>query len=565
VAEPLPRTFGPYALLSSLGSGAAGEAFLARPHDPSRGVPTPIVIKCLHQKLADSEEFVKRFRHEAEIAVRVTSRHIAYVYDVGAVGDTLYFALDYVPGFTLSKLMVRLAKGAVRPPLPIVSAFVTQCLAGLDDLHNATDAGGRRLEIVHRDVSPKNIMVGDDGVVRLIDLGLGKSKAQDWQTRDGRVMGSPGYMAPEQIKGEVVDHRADVFAIGVVAYEMLTLRRYIEVTDPVSMLRAGLTTQPTPPSRHRLDVTPELDEVIGRAMSRDRETRFGSAGELAEALRRTIAPVDERALAAFVEKTLGPDATVRRTELDRLLSMTFDPPDEPEIERTVVLAKRSGVRSIQLPSTGDLPHGEDTAVAELAATKVRTSKNPFDLQPRTMPSQEASMQSIPPSLPARPSRLPTVLMVAGALLIGLIAGQVLQRRPDAEPFVVVEPAPPPPAPPPVMAQPSALPKDELPEVSAIDPPEEEPRAPRAAAKPRPPPRVAPPPPAVEPPPPAPSLDEEIEDIKERLERFKKSHSGPSIEEMNRQLAFVLATRRNPEQAYRELGKLRRLLATHQVP
>lgn len=462
----LPRTFGPYVLLSSLGKGAAGEAFLARPHDAHAGIPTPVVIKCLHQRLAESEEFVKRFRHEAEIAVRVESPHVAAVYDVGAVGDTLYIALDYVAGFTGSQLLSRLVKGKVAIPIPVASAFVSQGLQGLFDLHSATDAGGRPLEVVHRDVSPKNIMIGDDGIVRLIDLGLGKSKAQDWKTRDGRVMGSPGYMAPEQIRGEVVDHRADVYAMGVILHELLSVRRYIPIGDPVSMLRTGLKSPFVPPSRYRPEVSADLDRIVERAMAPDRDARFTDARELARALDQVAPPATEQDLARFLRRHLTREADERRTEVERLLSLTFTPPDEPELERTVVFTQRAGVQPRVEP---------DTRV-------------------RTMP-----MQSLPaPSfeVPSR-GRWPLVILVAVALLIGLGAGIMIGGW-RSEALVVTGPAPPKaePRPRPV-PQVSAAPRAAEPPPPAVEEKEALKTRGRRVRR-RPPPRPSPPPPPVSP-------------------------------------------------------------------
>jgi eukaryotic-like serine/threonine-protein kinase len=331
-----PRTFGPYVLLSSLGKGAAGEAFLARPTDVRRGVPTPVVIKILHERLADDDEVKKRFLHEAEIAVRVESRHIAPTYDVGTVGDTLYLALEYVAGCTGSRLLFRMIKQRVQAPLPVAIAIAVQCLRGLGALH--------ALEVVHRDVSPKNVMIGDDGRVRLIDLGLGKSKFQDWKTRDGRVMGSPGYMPPEQILGERVDQRADLFAAGMIAWELLAGRRYFEITGALEMLRAGLETPYEAPSMHRSDAPDAIDSILERAMAPNRDDRFASADELSDALADAIAPASDRAIAAFVESVLGTEQEQRREEVQRLLDISA-PQEEPELVHTRVLATRVGIRT----------------------------------------------------------------------------------------------------------------------------------------------------------------------------------------------------------------------------
>ena len=227
----LPRAFGPYLLLARLGKGGAGSAYLARHRDEVHGAPVdarPLVVKILHPRLTERPEFIKRFRHEADVAVRVSSPHVVRVLDAGRVGEQPYIAMDYIRGWTLSRLNSRMAETDVRMALSLALELTLQSLQGLVALHEATDRAGRPLETVHRDLAPKNIMVGDDGRVRLIDLGLGKSRAQDWKTGTGTVMGSPGYMAPEQVTGDPVDQRTDLYAVGVVLHELLTGQRYVK-------------------------------------------------------------------------------------------------------------------------------------------------------------------------------------------------------------------------------------------------------------------------------------------------------------------------------------------------
>src|SRR5262245_54588678 len=184
----VPTTFGPYVLLKSLGTGGGGDVFLAKPRNPARGIPPAVVIKRLHGSLAQESDFVRRFRHEAEIAVTVTSQHLVKCYDAGVVGEMFYIAMEYVAGWTLQRLIKEL-QGAQRPAsLSSVRDIIGGALKGLEALHDARDpASGELLSIVHRDIAPKNIMVGEDGVTRLIDLGIGKSSLQDWRTGTGVI------------------------------------------------------------------------------------------------------------------------------------------------------------------------------------------------------------------------------------------------------------------------------------------------------------------------------------------------------------------------------------------
>lgn len=308
-------------LLGRLGEGAAGAAYLARPLNPGSGMPVPIVIKCLHQKLAVSAEFASRFRHEAAIAVCVESDHVARVYDVGALGDVLYIALEYVPGWTAGRIFTAVLKESRSVPQPIASAIVAQALRGLSALHMAADADGRPLEAIHRDISPKNLMLGDDGIVRIIDLGLGKSKAQSWRTATGLVMGTPGYMAPEQLTGRGVDRRSDLYAMGVVLHELLTGARYIKIDQPLAMMSEQRSKTFEAPSSYVPSLPESIDGVVERALEREPRNRFERASEFEEALVAAAPVASPDDLAIYVRDVLPGAQEARRKEVERLLGL----------------------------------------------------------------------------------------------------------------------------------------------------------------------------------------------------------------------------------------------------
>lgn len=341
-----PASFGPYELLGRLGQGASGSAHLARPGIETVGVPTPVVIKRLHGTIEQRPEFVRRFRHEAEIAVLVDSPHVARVFDVGTASGRLYIAIEYVPGWTLGKLLGVLNQRNRPPPLEVAAEVARQFLRGLVHLHAAKDRSGRLLEVVHRDISPKNLMVGDDGRVRVIDLGLGKSRAQDWKTQAGRVMGSPGYMPPEQIAGAAVDQRADVYAAAVVCHELFTAERYIALAEPVTMLREALQKPYRAVRELRPDAPRALDEVLSAAVRPDPERRTPDAGLLLEEIEQVFGPSPARpnAVAEWVRETLPGEQSARRAEVRRLLaSPRLSPETGPDVQDTEVWVTRAGV------------------------------------------------------------------------------------------------------------------------------------------------------------------------------------------------------------------------------
>jgi hypothetical protein len=436
VAEPLPRPFGPYLLLKRLGQGAMGDAHLARPLDPHRGIPSPVVVKRLHGELASNATFVQRFKHEAEIAVNVDTPHVAKVYDAGAVGETLYIAMEYVQGWPLSKFLEEVIGSKRHATVGSVVDLIVGGLDGLSALHTAVDRSGRPLGVVHRDISPKNLMVGEDGRMRIIDLGLGKSNVQDWKTRTGVVMGSVGYMPPEQVRGQRVDARADLYAMGVVLYEMLTLRSFIRRGPVPTMLSASLTPELRAPSSLRQDLPRGLDPVVLRALDPRPEGRYATAAEFRDALRRAWPEAKSAGgMLSLIDELFGlGELTQRQAEIDGLLALPA-PSQGPDDDRTVVFVERTGVGPVRPMGPAD----ERTAVA-----RTRAVESPFAptvargaYRPTTEPGVVAALAppvSAVSGLPVPRRGVPVSVMVAGMagmLVLGVALGQLVLRR-DAE-------------------------------------------------------------------------------------------------------------------------------------
>jgi hypothetical protein len=484
VDEHLPRALGPYLCLARLGAGAAGAAYLARPLDPARGVPTPFVLKRLHASVAESSEFVARFRHEAEVAVAVDSPHVAAVFDVGQVGPELYIAMEYVPGWTLGRLVFGLERRGQQAPVPVVHALISQTLAGLSALHDARDPAGAPLHAVHRDVSPKNVMVGEDGRARVIDLGLMKSSAQSWQTVAGRIMGSPGYMAPEQIRGRPVDRRADLFAVGTILFELLTATRFIAKAEPLDMLRAALAvTEPPTPSARRPGLSAALDAVVRRGMALDAPARFRDAATFQAALEEAAGPPASRdEVQAFLRSFLGPEFETRRREVAALVAQPWAEPDEDTQVLTQVFVRRPGIAPESRAKVG--------ALTRVVGTPLVPPAWPG-------PGPEAGMASLPVSQgvlpPPRAARWAAGLVVAAAVGLGLAGGAWWVGRAGPAPAPPAGPAAVPRAE--AVAAPVAAPRVEAPSAAAepaAEAPARVPSRPRSEP-PRPEPRVATPP------------------------------------------------------------------------
>lgn len=452
--------FGAYALLKSLGQGAMGDIHLARPYNVRRGIPTPIVIKRLHGELASNPDFVRRFKHEAEIAVSVDSPHVAKVYDVGAVGETLYIAMEYVNGWPVSKFIEAVIASGHHANISAIVDLIAGGLRGLTALHEAKDVRtGQPLGVVHRDISPKNLMVGEDGAMRLIDLGLGKSNVQDWKTRTGVVMGSVGYMPPEQVTAEKIDHRADLYAMGAVLFELLALRHYIARGPIPVMLRRSVEPTFEPPSRFRPDVPRGLDEVLQKALELDANRRYQSAAEFLAAI-RAVVPERKSAggMMTLISELFSTSLPERKSELSQLLRLPLPELEEdgPEPEHTVTFVVAEGVAPLapeDMPRTR-VTNAGDVRVGPATARSPRAEIVPSLQQPMPMPqvyaqpeyvapmAEGAAYTGIPPSaslpVPTTSNAVPMWVLgvaVVAALAVGAIVSIVFQGS-DQEPAVL---------------------------------------------------------------------------------------------------------------------------------
>lgn len=279
MAAQLPTTFGKYSLLHMLGRGGSGAAYLAVPlrEDAS---PSPVVIKLLHPDAAQDPSDRARFEHEAKLALSTNLKSIARVYEVGVAGETPYIAMELVRGMSLSRLMSALRDRGAVLPVPEVLGLAASAIAGVRELHEATDEDGRALGAIHRDLSPNNLMVDPSGRVRILDLGMGRSRLRDHRTQTGLIIGTPGYMSPEQSLSGRISQRSDVYTMGVIFWELLTGRRYITPGELASVLAETVKRVFEPPSAFRPRLSPDVDEVCRRALERDPERRFASAAEM---------------------------------------------------------------------------------------------------------------------------------------------------------------------------------------------------------------------------------------------------------------------------------------------
>jgi serine/threonine-protein kinase len=307
------QSLGRYRLYAKIAAGGMASVHFAR-LEGEGGFERTVAVKRLHKHLASDPEFSAMFLDEARLAARVRHPNVVPTLDVGSDGGELYVVMEYVHGEPLSRLIRFVAGEAEHIPFDIVSAIMTNVLAGLHAAHEIRDKHGEPLELVHRDISPQNILVGTDGIARVIDFGVAKARGRLMTTQDGKVKGKLGYMAPEQLRGERIDRRVDIYAAGVVLWELLTLVRLFATKDDATTLDNLLSRKVEPPSAFAADVPPELDEVVMRALARNPADRFDTAKQMAAALEAAVPVATQAKVGEWVELTARAQL-YRRTQI----------------------------------------------------------------------------------------------------------------------------------------------------------------------------------------------------------------------------------------------------------
>ena len=297
-----------------MAAGGTARVHLARRVGPEK-FSRIVVMKGLKPVFAVDAELRAMLRDEAWLAARISHPNVVPVIDVESEGDEFWLALEYVHGETLTGLMKKLEGKPM--PAPIAAAIFTGVLHGLHAAHELCDENGLPLGLVHRDVSPQNIIVGVDGVARVLDFGIAKALGRSQATRDGEVKGKIAYMAPEQIFGEQVTRRTDVFATAVVMWEALTGKRlFLGETESETIVRVG-RMKIEPPSS--LATVPRaLDDVVARALDRECENRFETARDMALALERAVPLASAREVGEWVEELAAETLAKRKAMIARI-------------------------------------------------------------------------------------------------------------------------------------------------------------------------------------------------------------------------------------------------------
>ncbi len=305
---------GRYEILTQIASGGMATVYLGRVLGAA-GFERLVAVKFLHQHVANDEVFVSMFLDEARLAAKIRHPNVVPTLDLENGPDGLFLVMEYVEGDSLVGLIRSLARAKRPLPPGITVRVILDALAGLRAAHELTDDSGELLNLVHRDVSPHNILIGVDGIAKITDFGVARANARVSVTREGQIKGKLAYMAPEQTTSDPVDARADLFAIGIVLWECLAGRRLFQAETDGAVLRK-LLDHPIPKLREIAPEYPEaIERVCMRALERDPAHRFASAAEFSEALEAAgvgLAIATSREVGALVREMSGPTLTTLR-------------------------------------------------------------------------------------------------------------------------------------------------------------------------------------------------------------------------------------------------------------
>ncbi len=452
-------TVGRYALRHEIAAGGMAVVHLGRLLGPA-GFSKTVAIKRLHPHLARDPEFVAMFLDEARLAGRIRHPNVVSTLDVVATDSELFVVLEYIPGDALARLLRAARDAGERVPLPIAASIMVDVLHGLHAAHEVRDDRGEALGLVHRDVSPQNVLVGSDGAAHVIDFGVAKATGRAQVTREGQLKGKLAYMAPEQLLGQPVDRRADVFGASVVFWEMLTGERLFDGPTEGEIYGKVLRADVARPSKLVSGVGRRTDAIVLRGLARNPARRYESARAMALAVEKALPLAPASQVGEWVEHLVAETLAERRRQIESL---------EGEAESA---GEIGGVSSFQLTREPDPAVGIATAPGKPrpGESLVVTRPDARGVQ-REAPGTDTSLVSSK-LRPARRSGARVSIAAAAGVLLVVTAGVLVLRSgttapPHVEPVASTTMAPAPASP--ASATPATVEVESLPQASATNP------------------------------------------------------------------------------------------------
>lgn len=484
-------TVGDYQIVAKLKAGGMATLFLGR-RSGAEGFSRHVAIKVVHEHLANDPMFVQMFVDEALLSAKIQHPNVVHVEELRELGGRHFLAMEYVHGCALSSLVGALRKRGRTVSPELATYIAVQVAEGLHAAHETKGSDGQPLGVVHRDVTPQNVLLAYRGHVKLIDFGVAKARGRAQQTTGASLKGKIGYMSPEQAFGRPVDRRTDVYALGVVLWEMLTGRRAFVADNDFALLELVRDPKLPPASTFNPAVPPALDAVIARATAREAEQRFDTAQQMRKALAQAMpsalaldASDLERLLAATLAEEMEAERRVLPESVSGIVSSALAPTsvDADEIVATLTV---SAAELLSAPRPGEPssgPSGVRAKAAEVAPTSsTGTMILPEGAQPSPLAEAEPPRRASAPWI-AAVAAVGLALGIGGGVLVWKLAAPPPQMEATELPRGAEEAAEPAAAAPPSDApeQAAARPAEPLAEPPAEAPPAEPPAEPAPGA------------------------------------------------------------------------------------
>jgi serine/threonine protein kinase len=330
---PKPIPFGKYYLLERINVGGMAEVYKAKAFGVE-GFERLLAVKKILASIAEDESFINMFIDEAKIAGQLNHPNIAQIFDLGKVDDSYFIAMEYISGKDLKTIFERARRIGEKVDIPRVCYVMMKVCEGLAHAHHKKDSQGRELNIVHRDVSPQNILLSYEGEVKIIDFGIAKATGKTSQTQVGILKGKFSYMSPEQVRGLHVDHRSDIFSLGIVLYEMLTLERLFLGESDFDTLEKIRKVEMSPPSLYNPHIPKELEDIVLKALSKSPDDRFQSAYDFADAIEQFMRNqgyyFTNKDLAASMKDAFSADIEFENKKLEYYRGLNLQPIEATE-------------------------------------------------------------------------------------------------------------------------------------------------------------------------------------------------------------------------------------------
>ncbi len=393
--------FGQYVLLEKIASGGMAEVWKARMRGVE-GFQKIVAIKKILPHLSDNSDFVEMFVDEAKLAAQLNHSNIIHIYDLGRIAKSYYIAMEYIDGHDLKSIMNTAEERDQRLPVELALFIASKTAAALDYAHRKRDFDEKEMELVHRDVSPQNVLISYEGDIKLCDFGIAKAASKASHTLSGALKGKLQYMSPEQAWGRRIDRRSDIFALGTVLFELLTGRKLFVGENELSVLEQVRQARVVAPSTLNEDVTPEIDAIVMKALQGEPSSRYQTAGELVKDLDAIVYnfwPTPTNAdVAIYMHHLYTPDSV-----------SVADPAvaDEPDPLSEAGDAGLTPVESIQETADIEMP-------SELVAEPAITAEPEPEPQPQPAIATPVMFTA---SEPAKKRRFGIVPIAAGILLL----------------------------------------------------------------------------------------------------------------------------------------------------